>query len=76
MIEVGRVCVKIAGREAGHKCVVVDVLDNNFVLITGPEIKRRRCNISHLEPTEKKVEIQKGADDSAVKQALESLGSD
>ncbi len=35
-IEVGRVCVKLNGREAGRKCVIVDVIDKNFVLITGP----------------------------------------
>lgn len=45
-IEVGRICVKLFGREAGRKCVVVDIIDKNFVLITGPKkltgIKRRR----------------------------------
>ncbi len=30
-VEVGRVCMKLAGREAGKKCVVVDVIDKNFV---------------------------------------------
>ena len=28
MIEVGRVCVKIAGRDAGKKCAVIKVLDD------------------------------------------------
>jgi len=53
-IEVGRICVKIAGREAGRKCVIVDIIDENYVLITGPKqltgVKRRRCNINHIEP--------------------------
>ena len=26
MIEIGRICVKLAGRDAGGECVVVDVL--------------------------------------------------
>src|SRR2546426_8305819 len=56
-IEVGRVCVKTLGREAGLKCVIVDVIDKNFVLVTGPPkltgVKRRdrkstRLNSSHL----------------------------
>lgn len=34
-MEIGRVCIKIAGRDAGMKCVVVEQLDNNFVLIDG-----------------------------------------
>jgi large subunit ribosomal protein L14e len=70
MIDVGRVCVKLAGREAGRRCIVVDVLDSNFVLVSGPRVKRRRCNIAHLEPTEQKVDIPKGADDEIVKRAL------
>jgi large subunit ribosomal protein L14e len=76
MIEVGRVCVKLAGREAGRRCVVVDVLDSNFVLVSGPRVKRRRCNIAHLEPTEQKVDIPKGADDETVKRALGEPGAD
>ena len=77
-IEVGRVCVKIAGRESGRKCVIVDIIDGNFVLITGPKaltgVKRRRANIRHLEPTEAKVEIRRGADDEEVLAAIEEAG--
>ena len=66
-IEVGRICVKTLGREAGKKCVIVDIVDKNFVLITGPKtvtgIKRRRANINHLEPTNEKIEMKKGATD-------------
>ena len=74
-IEVGRVCVKIAGREAGRKCVIVDVIDRNFVLITGPQkvtgVKRRRANINHIEPTEKRVNIKKGNSDEEIMEALD-----
>lgn len=69
-MEVGRVCVKLAGREAGKKCVVVDVIDKNYVLVSGPEVKRRRCNIGHLEPLEQKLEVKKDASDEDIKQAL------
>ena len=69
-IEVGRICVKIAGREAGRKCVIVDVIDKNFVLITGPKnvngLKRRRVNINHVEPTERKFIIKRGASDEDI----------
>lgn len=75
VFDVGRVCVKIAGREAGRKCVVVDIIDDNFVLVTGPKaltgIKRRRVNVKHLEPTSYKIDIRKGANDEEVLQALE-----
>mgnify|MGYP002512851281 CR=1 FL=1 len=34
-IEVGRVCVKTAGREAGEKCAIVEIIDENFVEVVG-----------------------------------------
>ena len=77
-IEVGRICVKILGREAGKKCVIVDVVDKNFVLITGPKtvsgIKRRRANITHLEPTSEKLEMKRGATDEEIAEALKTAG--
>lgn len=77
-IEVGRICVKTSGREAGRKCVIVEVIDKNFVLITGPKdvtgVRRRRCNIKHLEPTPDKIEIKKGASDEEIKKVLEEAG--
>lgn len=73
-IEVGRVCVKLNGRETGQKCVIIDVIDKNFVLITGPKkmsgVRRRRTNVKHLEPTEEIVEVKKGASDEDVTKAL------
>ena len=78
ILEVGRICVKLSGREAGSKCVIVDIIDNNFVLVTGPKsisgVKRRRVNISHLEPTDKTVEIGKGASDQEVEAKLKEQG--
>lgn len=72
MIEIGRICVKLAGRDAGGKCVIVDVLDNNYVLIDG-NVRRRKCNIFHLEPTSEKVEIKKGASHEEVKKEFGKL---
>jgi len=73
-IEVGRICVKLNGREAGSKCVIVDVIDKNFVLVTGPQkvtgVRRRRTNVKHLEPTEDTVEVKKGASDEDVSKAF------
>jgi len=72
-IEVGRVCIKTLGREAGNTCVIVEVLDKNFVVVDG-NIKRRRCNVKHVEPTDKKVELEKGASSEEVKLALDAAG--
>jgi len=77
-IEVGRICVKLSGREAGRKCVIVDIVDKNFVLITGPKtltgIKRRRANINHVEPLQDKISIKRGASDEEVTEALKASG--
>ena len=77
-IEVGRICVKLSGREAGRKCVIVDIIDKSFVLITGPKnmtgIKRRRANINHIEPLQDKVKIKRGASDEEVIEALKASG--
>jgi large subunit ribosomal protein L14e len=73
-IEVGRICIKICGREAGKKCVIVDIIDKSFVLVTGPKsvtgVKRRRANTNHLEPLAEKIEIKRGASDEEVIEAL------
>ena len=78
MIEIGRICVKLRGREAGRKCVIVDIIDHNFVLITGPKsltgVKRRRVNINHIEVTDKKINISRGADDKEVEEAIKISG--
>ncbi|WP_455141021.1 50S ribosomal protein L14e [Candidatus Hodarchaeum mangrovi] len=73
-LEVGRVIVKIAGREALQKAVIIDLVDQNFVLISGAGIspvKRRRCNIKHIRPLEHLVSIKRGAKDEDVQKALE-----
>ncbi len=64
--DVGRVCVKLRGREAGRRCVIVDVIDRNYVLVAGPDVKRRRVNMSHLAPMGEVVGIQRGASDEEV----------
>lgn len=73
MIEIGRLCIKIAGRDAGLKCVIVDILDNKFVLIDG-ETRRRKCNIMHLEPLKDVIKVKKNVSHDEVKKEFEKLG--
>jgi len=77
-IEVGRICVKQTGRETGKRCVVIDVMDKSFVLITGPRkvtgVKRRRVNINHIAPLQDKIGATKGASDEEVTRLLEAAG--
>ncbi len=78
MIEIGRVCTKIQGNESGRKCIVVDQIDKNFVLVTGPEkisgVKRRRCNVAHLEPSDSKIDVRRRAEDEEIIKILEKSG--
>lgn len=72
--DVGRVCVKISGRDSGKRCVIVDQMDKNFMLVTGPKqvsgVRRRRVNVNHLKPLEEKITIEKGATDEQVSALL------
>ena len=78
MLEVGRICIKTAGREAGCYCCIIKKIDNDFVLITGPKeitkVRRRRCNISHLEPLVDKISIKPDATDNEVLREYEKTG--
>jgi len=77
-IEVGRICVKLAGREAGRKCIIVEVLDKNFVLITGPKavngVRRRRVNVNHIEPINEEIKVKRGASDEEIVKKLKDSG--
>lgn len=69
-LEIGRVCLKIVGREAGKYCVVLKKLNDAFVLVTGPKfltgVKRRKCNIEHLEALPYSLEIKEDASEEEV----------
>lgn len=50
LIEVGRVCIKKYGRDAGSRAVITKVLDKSFVnVVTAVRQRERRCNTNHLE---------------------------
>jgi len=72
MLEVGRLAVKIAGRDAKRKCVVVDIVDDNHVLIDG-DVRRKKCNNKHLEPLGETIAIKKGASHEEVAKEFEKL---
>ena len=72
VFEVGRVAVKLLGREAGFTCAIVEVIDQSFVLVDGLKVKRRRCNVRHLAPTKNKLDIKKGASEADIKKAVKS----
>ena len=73
MIDIGRLYVKTAGREAGKYCTVVDTLEKNVVLIDG-QVRRKKCNLLQLEPLDKTLDLKKGASHADVVKAFEKLG--
>ncbi|MFX0073506.1 MAG: 50S ribosomal protein L14e [Candidatus Hermodarchaeota archaeon] len=68
--DIGRICVKTMGREAGNYCLIVDVIDKNYLLIDGLKVRRRRVNYKHIEPTSDVIDLEKGADHAAVEAAI------
>ena len=74
-MEIGRLAIKTAGREAGKKCVIIDVIDNNYVLIDG-DVRRKRCNITHLEPLGETIKIEKNASHDVIVSEFKKLGTE
>ncbi len=74
MFETGRLCLKTAGREAGKLCVVLDKSGKDFVFVTGPKIltgvRKRKCNIEHLEPLQAKIKIKADSGDEEILELL------
>jgi large subunit ribosomal protein L14e len=58
------------GREAGHHCVIVDIVDKNYLVIDGLKVKRRRVNYNHIEPLADTIDIKKGAKHEEVEAAI------
>ena len=72
MFEIGRLCMKIAGRDAGKICVVIDTIDDKIVMIDG-QTRRRKCNINHLELLDKTIKISKNASNKDIVKTLKEL---
>ncbi|MDP3698127.1 MAG: 50S ribosomal protein L14e [Nanoarchaeota archaeon] len=73
IFEVGRLCVKIAGRDAGRTCVVVEAAGNGYVIVDG-DVRRKKVNVRHLEPLDKTVNVKSKASSADVKKAFEKEG--
>ncbi len=70
--------MKTAGRETGKKCVIIDVMDKSFVLVTGPKkitgVKRKRVNLNHITVLQDRLDLKRGASDEEVTSVLEAAG--
>jgi large subunit ribosomal protein L14e len=66
---IGRVIIKLAGKEAGRYGVIVDQVNDNYVIVDG-NFKRRKCNLKHLELTDLILNLKKGASTAEVQEAM------
>jgi large subunit ribosomal protein L14e len=71
-MEVGQLCVKIAGRDAGRTAVVVEVVDESHVLLDGG-VRRKKCNTKHVQVLNQNIDISQGADHAAVAKEFKKL---
>ena len=65
--------MKIAGRDAGRTCVVVEAVGNGYVVVDG-DVRRKKVNVRHLEPMDKTVDLKVKASHADVKKAFEKAG--
>jgi large subunit ribosomal protein L14e len=71
-MDVGQICIKIKGREAGRKAVVLSEVTDGKVLIDGVQLRRKKCNVLHLFPTNDKIKISKDASHEEVVKLLKA----
>jgi large subunit ribosomal protein L14e len=72
LLEVGRLVVKTAGRDAMEYGVIVEKIDENYFLVDG-NTRRKKVNKSHIEPVGQVLDIKKGTTEE-VKAALDAAG--
>lgn len=72
LYKVGRLCLKIAGRDAGKKCVIIENVGDSFVFVDGAT-RRKKVNVRHLEPLNTVIEIKEKASHEDVKVAFDKL---
>lgn len=57
LLEIGRICIKRAGKNSGEKVIIVG-FEKNLPIVEGLHSKRKKCNPKHLFPTVKKAELK------------------
>merc|ERR1719378_1788971 len=78
-VEPGRLALITYGPCAGKMCTVVDIVDQNRVVVDGPEaltgVRRHMMPVKRLSLTDLKSTIPRGAREKTLKLALEKDGS-
>ncbi|MBR9681365.1 MAG: hypothetical protein GOV00_01040 [Candidatus Altiarchaeota archaeon] len=74
MINKGRVCMKIAGRDTGICAVVDQDKGKQRVQVIGPEVRKRWISPTHLEPLSK--ELDSKLSEAKMMKALEKINEE
>jgi large subunit ribosomal protein L14e len=72
-MEIGQVCIKTKGREAGRTVVVLTKAKNGKVLVDGTKSKRKQCNVLHLFPINEVVKVKEEESHEGVVKALKAM---
>ena len=72
-MDVGTVCIKTRGRDAGSMAVVLSKAKEGRVLIDGPKVKRKSVNVLHLFPIGKKAKVKEEENHEKVIDSLKNL---
>jgi len=72
MMVPGRVCVKVVGRDAGAKVVIVSNVDDVFAEVIMRGGKRRKVNKRHLLPVNNVVDVGSLSDEEIAKKLEEA----
>ncbi|XP_057531342.1 60S ribosomal protein L14-1-like [Amaranthus tricolor] len=71
-VEIGRVALVNYGKEYGRLVIIVDVLDQNRVLVDGPDMVRGQMNLKRLSLTDIKIDIEKVPKKKTLIDAMEA----
>ncbi len=72
-MEIGQVCIKTRGREAGRMVVVLSKVKAGKVLVDGSKAKRKQCNVLHLFPINEIVKVKEEESHEGVVKALKAM---
>jgi large subunit ribosomal protein L14e len=72
-MEIGQVCIKTRGREAGSLAVVLTKSKKGKVLVDGIKIKRKQCNTMHLFPINEILKVKEEENHEAIVKAMKAV---
>ncbi|MBS4535535.1 KOW domain-containing RNA-binding protein [Clostridium sp. D2Q-14] len=83
-IKIGQIVKSIAGRDSGKKFIIIDILDDKYVLIVDGDLRRldnpKKKKIKHLMPTKavldeikNKIEAKEKFNNAYVRKLLASF---